>query len=238
MARNFPEYLTKVEFWQVHDLDCAIPQEAIPHLLGRERTAGSAGVTKGVTPIVILSPSYFHAAKASRSPILIACPMKIAYFDCASGVSGDMTLGALVDSGIALEHLQAAIDSLGFPNIHLAAEEVKRGGFRACKVSVRHEPEKAHRHLHHITEKIDASSVLTPPQKDLAKRIFTCIGEAEAKVHGTTMRQGSLSRSGRRRFDRRYRGERRGDLAAASRPDCLLGRAKPAAGSSPSITAA
>jgi pyridinium-3,5-bisthiocarboxylic acid mononucleotide nickel chelatase len=66
---------------------------------------------------------------------------------------------------------------------------VKRHGFRACKVRVEHEPEQAHRHLHHITERIDASSVLTPPQKDLAKRIFTCIGEAEAKVHGTTMRK-------------------------------------------------
>ena len=54
---------------------------------------------------------------------------------------------------------------------------------------MQHEPEHAHRHLHHITEKIDASPTLTPPQKDLAKRIFTCIGEAEAKVHGTTLRK-------------------------------------------------
>src|SRR5205807_9811140 len=59
----------------------------------------------------------------------------------------------------------------------------------AVKVRVEHEPEHAHRHLHHITEKIDASSILTPPQQDLAKRIFTCIGEAEAKVHGTTIRK-------------------------------------------------
>jgi uncharacterized protein (TIGR00299 family) protein len=115
--------------------------------------------------------------------------MKLAYFDCLSGISGDMTLGALVDCGIELAALQAGIDSLGFPNIKLTSEEVKRRGFRACKVKVVHEPETAHRHLHHITEKIDASSVLTPPQKDLAKRIFTCIGEAEAKVHGTTIRK-------------------------------------------------
>jgi uncharacterized protein (TIGR00299 family) protein len=115
--------------------------------------------------------------------------MKIAYLDCQSGISGDMTLGALVDCGIELGCLQAGIDSLGFPNIKLASEEVKRRGFRALKVKVLHEPEHAHRHLHHITEKIDASSVLTPPQKDLAKRIFTCIGEAEAKVHGTTIRK-------------------------------------------------
>jgi len=115
--------------------------------------------------------------------------MKLAYFDCLSGISGDMTLGALVDCGIELSVLQAGIDSLGFPNIKLTSEEVKRRGFRAAKVKVVHEPEHAHRHLHHITEKIDASSVLTPPQKDLAKRIFTCIGEAEAKVHGTTIRK-------------------------------------------------
>jgi uncharacterized protein (TIGR00299 family) protein len=115
--------------------------------------------------------------------------MKLAYFDCLSGISGDMTLGALVDCGVELAALQAGIDSLGFPNIRLTSEEVKRHGFRATKVKVEHEPEHAHRHLHHITEKIDASTVLTPPQKDLAKRIFTCIGEAEAKVHGTTIRK-------------------------------------------------
>ena len=115
--------------------------------------------------------------------------MLIAYLDCASGISGDMTLGGLVDSGIELARIQAGIDSLGFPNIRLASEEVKRRGFRACKVRVEHEPEHAHRHLHHIIEKIDASDVLTPPQKDLARRIFNCIGEAEAKVHGTTIRK-------------------------------------------------
>ena len=97
--------------------------------------------------------------------------MKIAYFDCASGVSGDMMLGALVDSGVPLEALQAGIDSLGLPSCRLVSNEVKRHGFRGCKISVEHEPESAHRHLHHITDRIDASSVLTTPQKDLAKRI-------------------------------------------------------------------
>ena len=115
--------------------------------------------------------------------------MKLAYFDCLSGISGDMTLGALVDCGIDLAALQAGIDSLGLPSCKLVAEEVKRKGFRGTKVTVQHEPEHAHRHLHHITEKIDASSVLTAAQKDLARRIFTRLGEAEAKVHGTTIRK-------------------------------------------------
>jgi uncharacterized protein (TIGR00299 family) protein len=116
--------------------------------------------------------------------------MKIAYFDCLSGISGDMTLGALVDAGVDLAAIQAGIDSLKLPKpVKLTATEVKRKGFRATKVNVEHEPEQAHRHLHHITDMIDGSDVLTPPQKDLAKRIFTRLGEAEAKVHGTTLRK-------------------------------------------------
>lgn len=114
--------------------------------------------------------------------------MKIAYLDCTSGISGDMTLGALVDAGVDLAALQTGIASLGLSNCQLAAEEVKRKGFRATKVNVLHEPEHAHRHLHHITDMIDASS-LSAAQKELAKRIFTRLGEAEAQVHGTTIRK-------------------------------------------------
>lgn len=114
--------------------------------------------------------------------------MKIAYLDCLSGISGDMTLGALVDAGVELSAIQSAIDSLKLPTCRLVQSEVKRKGFRAAKVTVEHEPEHAHRHLHHITDMIDASA-LTPRQKDLAKRIFTKLGEAEAKVHGTTIRK-------------------------------------------------
>ena len=115
--------------------------------------------------------------------------MRIAYLDCPSGISGDMTLGALVDAGVDLAAMQAGLDSLGLPKAcKLEVTEVKRKGFRAAKVNVVHEPEQAHRHLHHITEMIDRGA-LTPPQKDLAKRIFTLVGEAEAKVHGTTIRK-------------------------------------------------
>jgi uncharacterized protein (TIGR00299 family) protein len=114
--------------------------------------------------------------------------VKIAYLDCSSGISGDMTLGALVDAGVELAAIQAKIDSLGLPDCKLVAKEVKRRGFRATKIDVEYEPERAHRHLHHITAMIDDSS-LTPKQKDLAKRIFTKLGEAEAKVHGQPLRQ-------------------------------------------------
>ena len=112
--------------------------------------------------------------------------MRIAYLDCASGISGDMTLGALVDAGIDLAAIQAGIDSLGLPSCRLVAQEVKKQAFRATHVTVEHEPEHAHRHLHDITAMID-NSTLSPRQQELATAIFTRLGEAEAKAHGTTL---------------------------------------------------
>ena len=91
--------------------------------------------------------------------------MKIAYLDCLSGISGDMTLGALVDAGVPLDAIQEGIDSLGLPSCRLESVEVKRKGFRATKVNVIHEPEHAHRHLHHITDMIDGSK-LSSDQKN------------------------------------------------------------------------
>jgi pyridinium-3,5-bisthiocarboxylic acid mononucleotide nickel chelatase len=114
--------------------------------------------------------------------------MKIAYFDCPSGISGDMTLGALVDAGVPLAGLQAGLDSLGIVGLKLTSAEVSRKGYRACKVTVEHEPEHKHRHLHHITEMIEKSQ-LTAVQKELAGRIFQRIGDAEAKVHGIPIRK-------------------------------------------------
>ncbi|GIW95695.1 MAG: UPF0272 protein [Pirellulaceae bacterium] len=112
--------------------------------------------------------------------------MKVVYIDCHSGISGDMMLGALVDAGVPLEAIQAGIDSLGLPECRLESSIVKRKGFRATKISVRHADQKAHRHLHHITELIDRSS-LTDRQKILARQLFTRLGEAEARVHNTTI---------------------------------------------------
>ncbi len=63
---------------------------------------------------------------------------------------------------------------------------MKKKGFRATHIKVLYEPEHKHRHLHHITAMIDGSC-LSPRQKELATRIFTRLGQAEAKVHGTTI---------------------------------------------------
>jgi hypothetical protein len=113
--------------------------------------------------------------------------MKIAYLDCASGASGDMLLGALVDAGADLATIQRGVDSLGLAGVRLSVRDVKKQGFRAAKLTVEHEPEHAHRHLHHITAMIDQAAQITPAAKELAKRVFTRLGAAEAKVHGTTI---------------------------------------------------
>lgn len=114
--------------------------------------------------------------------------MKLAYLDCASGISGDMTLGALVDAGVALAPIDRAVRTLGLPGCRLVAEEVKKGGFRATQVRVEYEREHAHRRLPQILAMIDAGG-LSPRQKGLAGQIFKRLAEAEAKVHGTSVEQ-------------------------------------------------
>lgn len=112
--------------------------------------------------------------------------MKIVYLDCSSGISGDMLLGALVDAGSSLEVIQTGLQSLGLGDCRVTCTDVKRQGFRAKKIRVEHPPQHVHRHLHHITQMIDGSS-LDANQKELAKRVFVRLAEAEARVHGTTI---------------------------------------------------
>jgi len=111
--------------------------------------------------------------------------MRVAYFDCASGISGDMTLGALVDAGVDGSVIAAAIASLGLPG-GVEFVTTKRCGMRATYAKVDAPHEHVHRHLHHIDKIIDGSS-LTQRQKDLAKKIFRKLGEAEADSHGVSI---------------------------------------------------
>jgi uncharacterized protein (TIGR00299 family) protein len=111
--------------------------------------------------------------------------VRIAYFDCFSGISGDMTLGALVDVGVDPRAIQEAVSSLGLPG-SLTFESVRKGGMRATHARVHAPHEHVHRHWHHIEAIIDKSS-LSSRQKDLARRIFLRLGEAEARVHGVEL---------------------------------------------------
>jgi uncharacterized protein (TIGR00299 family) protein len=108
---------------------------------------------------------------------------KLAYLDCGSGVSGDMMLAVLVDAGVPLDLLNTAIDSLGLPGCRIRAKDVQKDGFRATQITVDYTPEHVHRHLHQILTMIDTGK-LQNRSKELARRIFIRLAEAEAKVHG------------------------------------------------------
>ena len=109
--------------------------------------------------------------------------MKLAYLDLNCGISGDMTLAALVDAGAPLDALNAAVGSLGLPGLQLRAAEVKRQGLRALQITVEAATEYVHRHLADILALVDAGR-LTARQRETARRIFTRLAEAESRVHG------------------------------------------------------
>lgn len=113
--------------------------------------------------------------------------MRVLYLDCPSGISGDMTVAALVDAGADWQAIQAGIASLGLPGVELQLTEVMRGGFRAKHLKVNHPEQHAHRHLGDIETILDKSDVLTEDQFNLALRIFQAVAEAEAKVHGSSI---------------------------------------------------
>lgn len=108
--------------------------------------------------------------------------MKLAYFDCFSGISGDMTLGALLDAGLPLDDLRRELQSLDVPGWELSAEKVWKNGMAATYVKVPIEDKQPHRSLAAILELIEKSR-LTPIVKQQASSIFRKLGEAEAAVH-------------------------------------------------------
>lgn len=112
--------------------------------------------------------------------------MTLAYFDCFSGISGDMILGALVDAGVNIERLRSELEKLHLSGYEITALKVRRSGIAATKVHVCLDgKEQPARHLSDIKTLIQKSS-LTPSIKDKSIRIFQRLAEAEAKVHGTT----------------------------------------------------
>ena len=113
--------------------------------------------------------------------------MRIAYLECATGISGDMTLAALVDAGVDPAVIQAAVASLGIPGVELRFESVMKSCFRATAVRIQHPPGQPRRGYSQIAKMIDSAVGLTERTKTLAKSIFRVIGEAEARVHGSTL---------------------------------------------------
>jgi pyridinium-3,5-bisthiocarboxylic acid mononucleotide nickel chelatase len=112
--------------------------------------------------------------------------MRLAYFDCPSGASGDMILGALVDAGASFDALSRQLAGLGVAGYRLERREVMKAGFRATKVDVTLEKAGSdHRHLREILDILERGR-LEPAVRDMAARVFRRLAEAEARVHGTT----------------------------------------------------
>jgi uncharacterized protein (TIGR00299 family) protein len=138
--------------------------------------------------------------------------MKTCYFDCFSGISGDMTVGALIDAGADFDAIKEGLKSLGVEGYTVSAEKVLKNGVHATQFRVHdhgHEHHHDHDHEHTHTPRFtpihshEHKHVLNPPDieklitgsslpqavKDAANATFLALGEAEASVHGTTIDQ-------------------------------------------------
>jgi uncharacterized protein (TIGR00299 family) protein len=108
--------------------------------------------------------------------------VSLAYFDCPTGASGDMVLGALVDAGYGLPELERALEALGAPGWRLAARAVERGGLRGTQLTVQTEPGRHFGTLSAMLEPI-ARAALPARVCDRAAAVLRRLAEAEARVH-------------------------------------------------------
>jgi uncharacterized protein (DUF111 family) len=111
--------------------------------------------------------------------------VRIAYFDCFSGISGDMCLGALVSAGWDRAELLSLPRRLGLEGVGVQVSEARRGPFAATRVEVDVPERQPHRHLHHVAAVLAAADI-TPGVRERALRVFRRLAEAEAEVHGST----------------------------------------------------
>jgi uncharacterized protein (TIGR00299 family) protein len=112
--------------------------------------------------------------------------MKLAYFDCFSGISGDMTLGALVDAGCDVEIMRSGLAGLRVPGWTISAEKVWKNGVAATFVRVATEDQSKHRGLSAILDILEKSNLTEQVRKNAAA-IFRKLGEAEAAVHDVSL---------------------------------------------------
>jgi uncharacterized protein (TIGR00299 family) protein len=109
-------------------------------------------------------------------------------FDPFSGISGDMTVAALLDAGLPLEWLQRFVADLDLGDIRVDAERAMRKGIACTRLVLELPHEHAHRHLHHVVKIIEGTRV-GPEVRDRAVHAFTLLAESEAQVHGTTVQK-------------------------------------------------
>ena len=109
--------------------------------------------------------------------------MRILYFDCFSGISGDMALGALLDLGIDVETWKKELDKLSLDKFEVRTTKRRKGILEGTDVEVISHDSTTHRNLSRILEILEKSS-LSPSVKQLSQKMFLKLGEAESRVHG------------------------------------------------------
>jgi uncharacterized protein (TIGR00299 family) protein len=114
--------------------------------------------------------------------------MKIAYFDCFSGASGDMILGALIDAGLSARRLKEELKKLRIPTIRLEAKKVLKAGISATQVVVGGDEKRSHRTLKEILRIVERSGV-DAGVKGKSEEIFKRIASVEAKIHRIPMEE-------------------------------------------------
>ena len=108
--------------------------------------------------------------------------MKIAYFDCFSGISGDMTVGALLDAGFKIETLKKELKKLGLSGYQLEVSKVVKKGISATQFKVKIKEEGVERRFKDILTILEKSK-LNEEIKEQTKKIFFNIAQAESKIH-------------------------------------------------------
>ena len=114
--------------------------------------------------------------------------MKIAYFDCFSGISGDMILGALIDAGLDIQDIESELAKLKISGYNLKTQRVVKKGISGTKFIVEIIEQNIERKLKDIVEIVDQSD-LSEDIKDLSKKIFKELATVEAKIHNKNIEE-------------------------------------------------
>ena len=113
--------------------------------------------------------------------------MKIAYLDCISGISGDMTLSSLVACGVPVAYLESEIKKLGLHNYSIDFSPIIKNHIEACKVDIifdeSNQPDRTYKSI----VKLIQDSGLKKSINERSIEAFTILGKAEAKIHGVEL---------------------------------------------------
>jgi len=121
--------------------------------------------------------------------------MRAAYFNCFSGISGDMVLAALLDLGWPLKELERELNKLDLFNYQIEAEKVAKQGIISTQIKMRIKEGKKERTLKDILSILDKSK-LEEKIKERSRAVFIRLASVEAKIHGKSVQEVHLHELG------------------------------------------